>query len=243
MIVLLKLLLAHFIGDFVLQPKSWVAKKEREKAKSPQLYFHVLIHGVLAMLLLWDFRYWSLALVLTVVHWLIDVLKLYGQGKNNRPQWFLADQFMHIASVVALWFVWVKPDVANVPAWFSTPDFWVYVTAMVFITVVAAISIQVVMTNWTSELKDGETNSLTQAGRYIGILERLFVFVFVVAGYWGAIGFLLAAKSIFRFGDLRRAKDRKLTEYILIGTLLSFGIAMAAGLGVLGLTGGGLYIQ
>ncbi|MFV0501856.1 MAG: hypothetical protein ACK5MH_09735 [Bacteroidales bacterium] len=43
------------------------------------------------------------------------------------------------------------------------------------------------------------------------------------------IGFLLAAKSIFRFGDLKDSKDRKLTEYILIGTLLSFAVAIATG--------------
>jgi hypothetical protein len=42
--------------------------------------------------------------------------------------------------------------------------------------------------------------------------------------------FLLAAKSIFRFGDLKKVKDRKLTEYVLIGTLLSFGIAILVGL-------------
>jgi len=44
---------------------------------------------------------------------------------------------------------------------------------------------------------------------------------------------LIAAKSVFRFGDLSRAKDRKLTEYILIGTFLSFGLAIAIGLGYL----------
>ncbi|TVR27761.1 MAG: DUF3307 domain-containing protein, partial [Balneolaceae bacterium] len=42
----------------------------------------------------------------------------------------------------------------------------------------------------------------------------------------------LAAKSIFRFGDLTRSKDRKLTEYILVGTLLSFLIAIATGMAV-----------
>ena len=237
MIVLLKLLLTHFIGDFVLQPKSWVEKKERDKIKSPELYFHALVHGALTMLLLWDIHYWPLALILTVVHGVIDILKSYAQNKNNRPRWFLLDQSLHVASIVILWIVWTKPDFNATAEWLSEPDFWIYASALVFVTVVAAISIQAVMTNWSSELKDGETNSLTQAGRYIGILERLFVFVFVVTGYWNAIGFLLAAKSIFRFGDLRRAKDRKLTEYILIGTLLSFGIAMATGLLVLGLTG------
>jgi hypothetical protein len=47
----------------------------------------------------------------------------------------------------------------------------------------------------------------------------------VATGHFEAIGFLIAAKSIFRFGDLKEAKDLKMTEYVLIGTLLSFGIA------------------
>lgn len=64
-------------------------------------------------------------------------------------------------------------------------------------------------------------------------MERLFVFVFVVTGNWEGIRFLLAAKSVFRFGDLKESQDRKPTEYILIGTLLSFGIAIATGMLVL----------
>lgn len=41
---------------------------------------------------------------------------------------------------------------------------------------------------------------------------------------------MLAAKSILRFDDLKESKDRKLTEYILIGTLLSFGSAVLIGI-------------
>ncbi|UYW01893.1 DUF3307 domain-containing protein [Flavobacterium agricola] len=70
---------------------------------------------------------------------------------------------------------------------------------------------------------------ITDGGKYIGMLERLFVFLFVVMNFWEGIGFLLAAKSIFRFGDLKENKDVKLTEYILIGTLLSFGLAILLG--------------
>jgi hypothetical protein len=61
-----------------------------------------------------------------------------------------------------------------------------------------------------------------------GLLERLLVFVFAATNHWEGVGFLVAAKSIFRFGDLTNAHDRKLTEYILIGTMLSFGIATLA---------------
>ena len=72
--------------------------------------------------------------------------------------------------------------------------------------------------------------SLQSAGKYIGILERLLVFVFMIHNEWQAVGFLIAAKSVFRFGNLQEARDRKLTEYILIGTLLSFGIAILTGM-------------
>lgn len=45
-----------------------------------------------------------------------------------------------------------------------------------------------------------------------------------------AVGFLLAAKSVFRFGDLRDGTDRRRTQYFLVGTLLSFAIAFVAAL-------------
>lgn len=85
------------------------------------------------------------------------------------------------------------------------------------------------MSKWNFD-DDNSNDSLEQAGKYIGILERLFVFVFILINQWEAIGFLIAAKSVFRFGDLSNAKDRKLTEYILIGTLMSFGLAIAIGI-------------
>lgn len=90
--------------------------------------------------------------------------------------------------------------------------------------------IQILLSKWSRSISDNVDDSLANAGKYIGILERLFVFTFILVGQWEGIGFLLAAKSVFRFGDLKESKDRKLTEYILIGTLLSFGIAMGVGL-------------
>ena len=102
--------------------------------------------------------------------------------------------------------------------------------ALVFVSVVTGILIEVLLGSWSRELPDGREESLISAGRYIGYLERLMVFVFIITEHWEAVGFLLAAKSVFRFGDLKEARSRKLTEYILIGTLLSFGIAIATGL-------------
>jgi hypothetical protein len=63
-------------------------------------------------------------------------------------------------------------------------------------------------------------------GRLIGILERIFVFIFVLLGQFAAIGFILAAKGVARFQDF---KSRTFAEYVLIGTLLSTLLAMGVG--------------
>ena len=61
---------------------------------------------------------------------------------------------------------------------------------------------------------------------------KKFVFTFILLNQLPAIGFLLAAKSVFRFGDLRQSDDKKLTEYVMLGTLSSFAITIAVGLAV-----------
>ena len=112
-----------------------------------------------------------------------------------------------------------------------------FLTSLLCITKVSSIIMKTIISKW--DLKEyTEEASLENAGAYIGILERLFVFMFIITNHWEGVGFLIAAKSVFRFGDLSKAKDRKLTEYILIGTLLSFGLAILIGVGheyVLGL--------
>jgi len=116
---------------------------------------------------------------------------------------------------------------------FNNPELLKYLTAAVFLTTPASMMIKILLSSWspiTVEHSKVQTESLTNAGKYIGILERLLVFVFIVVNHWEGVGFLIAAKSVFRFSDLAEAKQRKLTEYIMIGTLLSFGIAVLLGI-------------
>ncbi|MFZ4377557.1 MAG: DUF3307 domain-containing protein, partial [Saprospiraceae bacterium] len=206
--------------------------KEIHKAKSFKLYIHILIHGLLVLLVLWDFNYWLLALLLMISHGIIDTIKLYAQQEKNKSLWFLIDQALHIISILVIWGLFFKPKI-NLNALVEDTEIWIYAAAILFITVVSGIVMMVLMSTWSKALNDSNEESLNNAGKYIGMLERIFVFTFVVTENWEGIGFLLAAKSVFRFGDLKESKDRKLTEYILIGTLLSFGIAIAVGMLVL----------
>jgi hypothetical protein len=226
MLVFIKLFLAHIIGDFVLQPTSWVKDKEQNRERSKYLYFHILLHFGLIMLLVAETKFIVYAIILAVFHGIIDLIKLYFQNKKNKRSWFLIDQLLHVLSIAAVTSTYLnlKFDYS-----FYNAQFWVITSAIVFLTKPVSIIIKNIISIWTPENKDKKDNSLENAGNFIGILERLFVFYFVMTNHIEAIGFLLAAKSIFRFGDLKEAKDRKLTEYVLIGTLLSFGIAFLIG--------------
>lgn len=229
MIILLKLLLAHLLGDFFLQPTSWVESKEQKKIKSPWLYLHLLIHLGLLALILWDASYWGLILALTLTHGLIDVLKLYSQSLKTKTRWFLIDQILHLISILVIWWIWEKP-ILEFQHFVQNPKVLIPLLGVLFLTQPAGIILGNVLKKWSIAIQQDSNQSLENAGKYIGILERLFVFTFILTNHWEAVGFLITAKSVFRFGDLRKSRERKLTEYILIGTLLSFGMAMGVGL-------------
>lgn len=233
--LLVKLLLAHLLGDFLLQPGAWVKNKEAKKIRSPYLYFHVTLHMLLPFLLIGKVNFWWMAILIGITHYVIDVMKLYFQNQSTQRTWFLVDQSLHLAVILIVWYVVAKPSL-DTKGLFDF-DFYIIVTSLYFITHPAAIFIKVIISRWEPNAGDdmgkvhetGNT-SLQDAGKYIGMLERLFVFVFILMGQWQSIGFLIAAKSVFRFGDLKDSDGRKLTEYVLIGTLTSFGMAIATGL-------------
>ena len=76
------------------------------------------------------------------------------------------------------------------------------------------------------------SRGLHGAGKVIGWLERLLVLTFVLIGYYNGIGFVLAAKSLLRYGEVKTAEDHEFAEYVIVGTLLSFSVAVLVGIAV-----------
>ncbi|MBX5438176.1 MAG: DUF3307 domain-containing protein [Thermoflavifilum sp.] len=224
----ISLLVAHWLADFFLQPASWVKAKEDRGWAAPQFYAHLLVHVLLLWLLSRRLDFWPWALGLGLVHGGIDWGKETVRQHGHLPAGglFLADQLLHLASLwmAARWYLhqpwleasWVQPSVI------------VWMAAMLFLTLPCSVWIRVWIARWTPQVRDKA--SLLHAGQWIGMLERMLILWFVVLGQWQGVGFLFAAKSIFRFGDLKEAHDRQLTEYVMVGTLLSFTLAIATGL-------------
>ncbi|MGN7864036.1 DUF3307 domain-containing protein [Chryseobacterium sp. 22458] len=227
--IFIKLILAHLLGDFILQPNSWVADKENYKLKSKFLYFHVLIHTILSFIFLWDLQLWWVAVLVGITHFIIDAAKLSFQTIKTKKRWFFIDQLLHVLVIAGASFYFGKFNFS----FLQDQEFLKILMAALFLTTPASVFIKILLSSWTPA-PDGpntiQTESLTSAGKYIGILERLLVFTFIMVNHWEGVGFMVAAKSVFRFSDLAQAKQRKLTEYVLIGTLLSFGLAVLTGI-------------
>ncbi len=228
MILFLKIILAHLIGDFIFQPDSWVMDKNKRKIKSSRLYLHVGVHAILlALLLEFDTQYWVGYLAIIGSHFIIDIIKANMHSKKYSRELFFIDQILHVLIIAVVAYIYQPIEINN--ANLLSQNNLLLAASLIMVTYVSAVVIKVAISKWSPDTVDENAESLARAGRFIGILERLFVFAFVVTNHWEAIGFLLAAKSVFRFGDLKESKDRKLTEYILIGTLLSFGLAILVG--------------
>jgi hypothetical protein len=176
-------------------------------------------------------------LVIFGTHALIDVLKV-RLGKGGQTA-FLLDQATHLAVVAVL--AWHAE-------WFGESSFWTarwghpWWAALVFVsTFVLSVRVGGMLVGYwvqpyldeiqraasTEQVHFRPTRGLTNGGRVIGQWERALIFVFVGLGQPASIGFLVAAKSIFRFGELKDRENRMEAEYITIGTLMSFGWALA----------------
>lgn len=227
MLLLVKLLLAHLLGDFVLQPASWVIEKEQKKLRSWQFHVHLLLHGGLILILTWNLNLWPQALTLMLAHGIIDAVKVHFQTMKTKRAWFFIDQGLHLLTIVAIGVFW-NPATLGI-SYVDANGLLLLATGFIFLTNPTSIIIKLLISHWAPDTAAPQNGSLVDAGKYVGIIERFLIVVFILANSWEAIGFLLGAKSVFRFGDLR-GNERKLTEYVLIGTLLSFAAAIVVGL-------------
>jgi len=226
------LFVAHLLGDFVFQP-NWMV---RGKKTFYVLLLHAAIPAAIATLFLGCLHPQIIGLTF-VTHAAIDFTKV---RLKDRMMWFIIDQMAH--AVVLITLAWFNANAASVGWWAKhlPNDFipWYYaglslVSGLVLIISVGSIIVGKSTAPFTAEIKEFLATSseehhqgLTDGGKFIGWMERALVLMLLLIGQPNGIGFLLAAKSILRFGEIKERKDRMFAEYVLIGTFLSFGWAL-----------------
>jgi hypothetical protein len=218
---LLALLVAHLVADFPLQP-DWMIRRKRNPLV---LALHVLLVTGTAALALGGWPS-GVLLILAGTHLAMDAIKVYLLRDSLGS--FAADQVVHLAVIVALALAF--PGTFAQGAWQALPGnvAAAYLVCLCLVggaiasLMVGAIVIRKATAPFTHQLS-GDIAGLESGGTYIGWLERALVMLLILIGQPAGVGFLITAKSILRFGDVRDSAQRKLTEYIIIGTFMSFG--------------------
>lgn len=231
-VLFVNLLLAHLISDFWLQSDGMVLKKRKFGIKGGALYLHALIVAAVACLSAADYRFLPFAAVLSIGHFFVDYIKT---RLPERLWSFAIDQGIHIVVLylVARCYICCFPDWMQV-GWISE-GFELSVPALacaiVFCTTPANFLIRETLAEFRIDARNkkcdmghntSSSSELKNAGALIGVLERLLILLFVLIGNYEAAGLTVAAKSILRFKD----DEGPRTEFVLVGTLLSFLIAV-----------------
>lgn len=244
MTILLILGIAHVLGDYLCQPEC-LAKKKTEKFK--WLLLHAGIYGLIMLgavffcakggQALWGW------LILAFSHFIIDFLRAYVAEKKwkkpmGRLNIFCMDQLLHVVAIVGVWYFLLQTnETALLTDHKNMSGFWPVLVCSALTCVIwdpAAVLIRKVFdlfqpaSNTSQETKKAGRTPAVRSGEQIGKLERLIISVLVLCGQFGAIGFVLTAKSVARFKQIET--DRDFAERYLVGTLVSAVIALLAGL-------------
>lgn len=212
------LLLAHAVGDYLLQT-GWIVANKR---KFHVLLLHGAVIGLCSLVALGvTGSAWQAALAVMCVHVAVDAAKVYLLPETLLT--YLMDQAAHILAIIAI-ALWV-PGVFASGLWAAIPpdvmEAAIIATGLIFTTMAGGPAVGLLMQRFGSAaFPDG----LENAGRMIGMLERGLIFLMVLIDQPAGIGFLIAAKSVLRFDTA--SQDQKAGEYVIIGTLASFGWAM-----------------
>ncbi|NPD81334.1 DUF3307 domain-containing protein [Prevotella sp. PINT] len=237
-VILIKLIAAHLIGDFILQSDRLCSTKydaDWQKRVSA-LGIHSAVHALLSYIFIADQTNWAIPAIIFASHFIIDFAKV-SKGKNNLYA-LIIDQAIHYSIIFCVWwFLFVKAGAhSNMAQSHFSLSSWLVATSFIAVLSPTSIFIKsfIEFEQWVPD--KALSQGLPNAGKWIGYLERILILTFIFTDNVEGIGFLLAAKSVFRFGELNNAKDIKITEYVLLGTFLSFTIAILIGFATLWLT-------
>lgn len=223
---LLALIAAHILADFPLQP-NWMVARKREPL---MLLLHLLVVVALAAVALGSTSAPLLA-ILAGTHLAMDALKTYVL--KDKLSTFALDQAVHLAVIIGLALAFPTTWADGFWARLPTDGQKAYLVGLTLLSglivnlQVGAIVIRKAVTPFIAQTRTN-IRGLDKGGLYIGWLERALVMLLILINQPAGVGFLITAKSILRFGDVKDSRSRKATEYIIIGTFMSFGWGLLA---------------
>ena len=230
------ILLGHIIGDFYLQTDEIVSKKGN-------VIKYMLLHCAIYSLIIsvcFNFIYNNSGQtihifgIIFITHLVVDAVKqkISEKTKKYESMVFLIDQILHLLVLIIILF-YINGSLKNLNiinetiCGVSLNKIIVVICMMLICAKPSAIFITMIFKNISKfkEIPEKSKSEKEEAkiGRWIGILEREIILILGLMGQYGAIGFVLTAKSLARFNQLN---DQSFAEKYLVGTLLSSFLAI-----------------
>jgi len=220
---------AHFFTDYILQSQNCSDHKLQNGFKSKYLYKHGFLTFIFSAVLSFQIHFIIFSLIISIIHVFIDGVKKYLPNKRFIKKYlFISDQVIHL--FVIFCFVFLFERKCNYHYLIDIPNVKYLLYFLTYILMLKPSNILIKEIFNFFEIKyesvNLDTGELPNAGRLIGITERILTLTLIILGQYAAIGFIMAAKSVLRFNE----KQTQKAEYVLIGTMLSFGIAIITGI-------------
>ncbi|MCF6364610.1 MAG: DUF3307 domain-containing protein [Bacteroidales bacterium] len=220
--------IAHFLSDFIFQSQNCSDKKEKDSFKSKFLYKHIAVTFFISAFLSFQFTFILFSLIISASHFFLDGIKSFLLNvRLIKKHLFFFDQILHLSIIGFVVFLFNKFFEIDFLTEILDIKYLLYIFAYILILKPTNILIREIFKFYEIKLDklEAEKDELPNAGKLIGITERILTLTLIILGQYAAIGFIMAAKSILRFKEAQTQK----AEYVLIGTMLSFGIAIMIG--------------
>jgi len=223
---------AHVLGDFVLRP----GREAQDARKLWVVLQRALTVAALSYLFCGAWGSWLIPTGVFLGHTVVDAATVRLRRRDAAS--FLLEQSAYAAVLIVI---------AVAAALRGASSYWVSLFGAVYLKVLIVVmgavfsvlaggvligrAVQPLLDEMNRGADGNEAASqgdrgLEHGGRLIGRLERALILLFVLSGQPASVGFLVAAKSIFRFGELKERHQRMEAEYIIIGTMMSFGFGL-----------------
>jgi len=216
------LFIGHLLGDYYFQSQDMTNRKDEDRRvmlKHGRRYLYVTAIPFLLFFCASSFRWQLLILIVPFSHFGLDFLKAelkkkYERLKDFERALFVTDQILHILIIGIIAYIYaihVGVAYSGISIWFggiyenlqlAVPyQNLIYLTCLfLFLGKPSNIIIEkIIKTNKTEDSK--QKNIM----RLIGIFERYLVVILVILQQYTAIAFVLTAKSIVRFEEIKKS--------------------------------------
>lgn len=237
--IIILFLIGHILGDFYLQSNE-LAKNKNQSFNKLILHGSIYLFSMAFIFIpVFGLIFLKWIVLVSLIHFLVDWTMFYLSNNHrivDKNSIYLFDQLIHLITILIITgFISLLSETIHYTAFFnmilnnSSIDIKMILDWLLAIGIVikpVSITINKFLYRYEPATADEEDIGHPGAGSFIGVLERLIILVILSQNQYGAIGFVLTAKSIARYNKI--AEDPQFSEYYLLGTLLSMLLVIVA---------------